>query len=190
MFYRDHMFRGTTRAAFIAVATVTLLAGCQGAELPPVSPTPVTTQSTATTRFSSKTEALTEAKRVYERYLVISDEISSDGGEGADRVAPYVTPEEFKQEQRGISYLKDKRVRVVGTTELMKFELESVNLRSGEINAYACVDISHARVRSSTGKDITPKSRQDRQTTVTRFVWQDDRLLLNENGVWSGDSIC
>lgn len=196
MFYGDHMFRGTMRVAFVAVAvavavaTVTLLAGCQGAELPPASPAPVTTSTTPVKHFSSKAEALAAAKHVFERYLTVTDQIAEDGGEGADRVRDFVVLEEYELELASISDLKEKRLRIVGDTGLLKFKAQSVDLASGSVSAYACLDLKASRLLDRFGKDITPKDRPDQYTAITRFVWQGGRLLLGENDVWSGDSIC
>lgn len=190
MFYGDHMYRGTTRAAFVAVAIVGLLAGCQSAAVPTASPTRAATATTAVTRFSSKAEALTAAKRAYKEYLAITDAIADDGGEGADRVKDVVTPEVYKRELDSISRFKQKHLRLVGHIGVLKFTAQSVDLMSGSVSAYACLDLKSSRVLDMSNTDITPKDRPDQYTAITRFVWQGDRMLLTEDNAWSGDSIC
>lgn len=189
MSYGDQMFRGT-RAIFVAVATVMLLAGCQSAVVSPASPTRVATASTAVARFSSNAEALTAAKRAYKHYLAITDAIADDGGEGVDRVNNVVTPDVYERELASFSRLKEKRLRVIGNTGILKFIAQSVDLKSGSVSAYACLDLKASRVLNRSGDDVTPKDRPDQYTAIIRFVWQGDRMLLREDNAWSGDSIC
>jgi hypothetical protein len=130
------------------------------------------------------------AKRLYEQYLDVTDKISGDGGDGIGRLRPLVSPAEFRVERDGFLRLKQKGIRVAGESVLVKFVLQSADLSTGSVSAYACVDLKKARVLNNAGEDVTPAGRVDRQTSIARFRWSGGKLVLNEDGSWSGESIC
>jgi hypothetical protein len=101
-----------------------------------------------------------------------------------------VTKTELKQEELSLAALKQRRLRIVGSAKLIRFELQSVELGSGDIRAYACIDVAKSRVINEAGEDVTPKSRQDRQTSIADFVSRGDKVLLEKTSPWSGDPLC
>jgi hypothetical protein len=97
---------------------------------------------------------------------------------------------ELVAEQESAEALRTRSLRTVGPTRLKKFVLREVDLRTGGVTAYACVDLSKVKVLNAKGKDVTPAERANRQTSVPVFEWRDGRLLLAKDESWSGESIC
>lgn len=139
---------------------------------------------------SPQSGGLGAAKSVYLQYLAVSDQISEDGGRGVEKLAPYVSATDLVREKQSALYLQAHGLKIVGASRLLKFEAQSLRTASGRVTAYACVDFSQTKVLNRVGKDVTPPSRADRQTSVAEFVRVGSRLVLNENKPWSGESIC
>ncbi|WP_133767491.1 hypothetical protein [Amnibacterium kyonggiense] len=170
----------------IAITLGSVLAGCTPVvEGPGPASSP---QSSAV--FSSSKQAAAAAKAVYEKYLRIGEVVSESGGNDVDRFAPFLTKSALDAERKGAEELRRSKVRTFGMTELRKFQLQRADLKSGRVEAYACIDLSDVKVEDEDGKDVTPASRPSLQTLKPTFVWSGGHLLLEENGTWSGSSIC
>jgi hypothetical protein len=140
--------------------------------------------------FKSKAKALEAAKAVYERYLSIGQAVSESGGRGADRFHEVLAGEAFAEERRGVEVLRARNLVTTGATRLTAFKLQSADLRSGSVAAYACIDLEKVRVRTAAGRDVTPAKRVNKQIVRPLFVWDSGRLLLKENGSWVGEPVC
>jgi hypothetical protein len=140
--------------------------------------------------FESSADASAAAKRVYLRYLQIGREVSEDGGRGVGRFNQVLTESALREEKAGAKLLQTKKLVSTGATELTGFKLQRANLATGEVAAYACIDLSNVRVMTSAGKDVTPKGRPARQTVRPTFVWKLGRLMVEANGTWSGSTVC
>lgn len=171
-----------------SMAVVIALSGCQRFS-PKPTPTP-TASASAVAIFRSQDAAAAEAEATYRKYAAASDSVAADGGVALDRISRYVTAAELKDEEAGARYLREHSLRITGTATLVTFQIRSANLVTGEITAYACTDVSKSRVINKSGSDVTPPNRKDRQTSLARFVWQGDRLLLDKTSPWSGSPLC
>jgi hypothetical protein len=127
---------------------------------------------------------------VYEKYLRAVDALSESGGREVGVLGSYVSERQLKEENQGARYLKDGNLRIVGVTKLLRFKIQTADLQSGSISAYACVDFGGARVVNQKGEDVTPSGRVDKQTSLARFDWVGNGLVVDENAAWSGESIC
>jgi hypothetical protein len=172
----------------VVVMAVCLLScsGCQSSG----GVTPTSAPATTAAREISEPSAVNEAKRVYLNYLKVSDRISENGGRGVEELAAYVSASDLARERKSAGYLQEHGLRIVGTSRLLKFAAQRVDSASRRATAYACVDFSRTKVLDKAGKDVTPRDRADRQTTVAEFVRIGDRFVVNENKPWSGKSIC
>jgi hypothetical protein len=168
-----------------AVALTLALSACQGGPPAPSRPS-APSQPTAT----SKSDLPIRAERVYKRYLLDLQKVSEDRNHGYERLKPYLSPEAYTEEARSFQALSKRGVHTVGTSKVRKFVTQRVNVELGTISAYACVDLSGVRLVDKAGRDITPSSRPDRQTFLPSFALSNETLRLEENGTWSGDSIC
>lgn len=173
--------------ASVAVLSLALLTSCQP-EAKPISPTP--SYDTSSLRFRSNDDAESAARAVYESYLKASDKVGESGGTDIQLLAPYVTSAELQEEQQGVMALQKKKLHITGSSQVRAFKLQNVDLTSGALSAYVCVDVSKSRVRDSSRKDVTPTSRDDRQTSVAKFIWQGSGLRLNGTSPWFGESLC
>lgn len=140
--------------------------------------------------FGSDADALAAARKTYESYLTVSQQIAEDGGVGIKRLSPYVSRAEYAAEVTSARYLQKHGLRSVGATKLIKFSLQSADQSAGIVHAYACVDLRKVRVLTETGKDVTPPKRPSRQTSVPAFRYENGRFVLSKDESWSGQSIC
>ncbi len=140
--------------------------------------------------FSSIAEAQAATRAVYVRYAAASDAILQAGGSDASSIRPYVTPAEYSREVAGFKALAKQEWRLTGHTTVGPVRIRSADLNTGLVTAYVCVDNSHSKIIDSDGRDVTPKDRPASQTTLARLVWRSGDLLIDENGPWSGQSIC
>jgi hypothetical protein len=164
---------------------VGLVVGCS-AERVPNSPTDVPSVSSLTDRAS----LIAEAQSLYADYVRLSNQVSAHSGEGLNRLKPYLTTEAYDREVAALDRISARGLRTSGKARLIAFEAQAVELADGSLTAYACVDFAHVRVLNENGTDVTPTGRVDRQTSVPSFVREGGRLVIAENGTWSGKSIC
>jgi hypothetical protein len=169
------------------VTAVALLTGCQATE-PAQSSAPTRTITPAI--FESRDAAVKAARNTYNAYLAAFAVVAESPSKGVDELSPYVTDAEIKRDRVSVESLAERRLRVVGHSELVKVRLQSARLDSGDVTAYVCVDVSGSRVINHAGKNVTPSTRHDRQTSIARFVWQGSKLLIDGTSPWSGEPIC
>jgi hypothetical protein len=133
---------------------------------------------------------ISKAEGVYQRYLADLRKVSEDRNKGYERMRTYLSPSAFSAEAQSFDALSDKGLHTVGPSKLSKFKAQSVDVERGTVTAYACVDLTAVRLIDKSGKDITPSSRPNRQTFLPSFVLSGEKVLLKENGTWSGASVC
>jgi len=133
---------------------------------------------------------MSKAEGVYKRYLADLRKVSEDRNKGYERMRAYLSPAAFSAEAQSFDALSKKGLHTVGPSELSKFTPQTVDVQRGTVTAYACVDLTAVRLIDRAGKDITPLSRPNQQTFLPSFVLSGGKMLLEENGTWSGDSVC
>jgi hypothetical protein len=173
-----------------ALALVVMLTACVGTPSSNSSSETSVSRTAAVPLFENRADALKAAEDVYLRYLKIGQQVSEDGGSGVDRFKAVLTGDAYDEERRGAEVLQQKKLVSTGATRLTAFEVQSADLQSGAVRAYACIDLKDVRVRTASGRDVTPAKRPRKQMVQPTFVWAAGRLMLKENGTWSGSSIC
>lgn len=94
-------------------------------------------------------DAALMTRAAIERYVALSDEITAQGGEGAERIAPMVSPEWRAEELSGFSYFEREGLRSMGVSTVSRFLVQSARLTPGstvEVGAIACVDTTDVLV--------------------------------------------
>ena len=184
MFYGDRVKRG---AAAVMLCVVTLWCTACSPRAAQVEPTTSTTSTPGI--FASRSMALELSRRAYSNYLLLGDSVSEDGGRDVGRLRTALTPEEYAVESRSYERLLKRNLVPTGASRLTRFELQRANLSTGAVAAYVCVDVGDVRILKDS-KDVTPDKRVTRSTFVASFLWVQNRLLLDKNELWSGESIC
>lgn len=146
--------------------------------------------------FASDEEALAAAVAAYEEYARVSDEIGHDGGEGADRIAEYVTAGWLQTELKGFAELQGSGNRLIGNVVLSNPQLQQVwedPIGEAHVAMYACLELSNSRVVDSSGDDITPVDREASvpiEVTLQSSEVEPGRLKIAEVTPWPGSGIC
>ncbi len=177
-----------TLVGAVTFAGMLLLSGCGGGSpIPTLPPTP-----SATPIFASEEEALAAAEEAYAAYRQMSDVISGEGGEDAERIASFVTEPRLADELRGFATLRESGLRITGEASFEVLSIQRYEEFGGdaEVVFYACSDLSESRVLDGTGADVTPEDRVDRLVleVVLRTVDGASPLLLESDNAWPGES--
>lgn len=180
-------------ATFAAgLAVVLLLAGCVPSD-PIITPEP---GPGATPVFASDEEALAAATDAYAKYLKVSDEITSDGGTGAERIAGFVSAPVFGDEQAAFKDYQERGLRTRGSSVVNETRLQQY-LDDGDGTAtvivYICVDVSNVRVINSLGDDVTPSDRPKLSPLEVEFEANDKEPLemtISRSELWPGNDFC
>lgn len=170
------------RAAGAAVI-VLALTGCVAPE-PRVTPVP---EPSVTPLFASDEEALAAAEAAYREYTAVEDAVARDGGTGAERLAPLVTPEWLEHETEAFDRFKETGMHQVGSTAVTGTTLQRwgpLDAETAEVVIYACVDFSATSFVDAVG--ATRESAGPRATTieVTFQASSSDHLLLSASEPW------
>lgn len=188
-----YRFRMATRSrTVVAITAFALLAltGCQS-DGPTVVPDPTPTVPPI---FESDEEALAAAEEAYGKYLAVSDEITTDGGRGVEKLEPLVTPELMAEESETYSELLDLGIRVTGETDFEAKQLQQVidiGDGSARVLLYGCTDVSSTRVINASGKDVTPE-RQNVLPVEVEVLFGGSPVVgrVSSTAKWTGDNFC
>jgi len=180
--------RRTAVALALLIVPVLALSGC--APTPP--PATGDPKPSSTPLFANEEEALKAATEAYAAYLKVSDQIAADGGVRPERIEPYVTAAQQKNEARGFSLYSQQSRRAQGSTSFSNAKVQQYG--SKFVDMYACVDFSGTQLIDSSGVDITPTDRADRQAFELKFEVKTlsgrNDLLLDGSELWSGVGVC
>lgn len=153
------------------------------------------TPTVASPVFASDEEALAAAVAAYEAYAAASQQITDEGGEGPDRIDPFVTPSFAETVHAEFADFREAgnhyRGTITADTESLVEWYQSGNSASASI--YLCRDVSRVRVFDPEDKDITPPDRQERVPTQVFVLSKTDSpttLLVDGIEKWSGDNFC
>ncbi len=90
-----------------------------------------------------------------ERYIGVSDAITSAGATDISAMKALVSPEWWETERTGFSHFAENSLRTVGTSDVSRFLVQSARITPDdmvEVGAIACID--------TTGCSIFPSMRQ------------------------------
>lgn len=179
-------------AAAVAVAFAALLCGCA----PQIPPPPPKSSPSSSPVFASDEEALAAATKAYAAYLKVSDQIAQDGGVEPARIAEYVTSDWLPNEIADFDELAHSGRRQVGFTKFDGMKLQEVvqrSAKSASVRAYACLDLSEAKLEDASGKNVTPSDLDLRASFEVNFLSSapdPSVLVLAGSEPWSGTDIC
>ncbi len=175
----------------LACAVSLLLSGCVPEDPVVVPPA----EQTVEPMFATDEEALAAATDAYKAYLEMSDLIAQEGGKDPERIAPYVTNSALEDQTSQFSPFQESSLRTVGATAFDGMKLQQFSeLQPGraEVVTYVCLDVSAVQVINSSGKDVTPQSRDNRLPLEVEFENQGQRgkLLVSRSETWPGSDFC
>ena len=146
----------------VAAATLALLmgSGCtpQGPETPAELP-PENNTSTEKDGVSYE-RAKERAEELLTRYLQVTDEITSEGGQSPDRIRGLVSSQWFETERQDFEAYRNKKERTVGVTTFDSLVLQVVRTtaeRDVDVSVFACVDSSDVFVLGPGVPDPPPE---------------------------------
>lgn len=175
----------------VAVIGMLALSGCVPEQvIPTLPPTP-----TDGPLFASEEEALAAATAAYEAYLKLSNEISSDGGEGPERISSVAAGPLLDASLSGFETFRENGWRSIGESELVSTVLQFADLdpqpSSGVAAIYACVDYSQVDVLNEAGKSVVSPDRPDLQPLEISFDLSPEFLLVpSDIQPWNSGSVC
>ena len=186
------MQRGIKRSAAVGLglAIATLLTACSSVEpTTPVSRIPVK-PSSSTSSPPSREAFVREAEAVFRDYTNVSSEVARGGGTNPERLKPYLSKAEYIGDAAGAKRVADHRYRAVGKYEARNFTPQMVDAASDELRAYVCLDSSNASFVDAHGKSVQSKAVTAQRTVLVTFRREGQRLIIDRNETWSGNSVC
>lgn len=175
-----------------ALTCVLVLSGCMPTDdiiTPPPSP------STAPI-FASDEEALAAATEAYARYLKVSDEITGEGGLGAERIAEFVTAAVFDEEKAGFKEYQEKGLKTRGSSIVNEMRLQQyldAGDGTGTVTVYVCVNISDVQIIDGYGNDVTPSETPKISPLEVEFEAKGQTpviMTISRSELWSGSNFC
>ena len=138
------------KAIPLLIATVIMLTGCGMAESETV--VPGVAPDTSEINFGLipgglpagfYDDAEKHAGLAVERYIAVSDAITSTGATDISAMKNLVSPEWWETERSGFAHFVDNSLRTVGTSDVSRFLVQSARMTPGdmvEVGAIACID--------------------------------------------------
>ena len=139
---------------------VVILAGC--------TPTPAPTH-TPTAAFASEEEAFAAAEETYRAYTDAVNKIDFSDASTFETVYVHLSGASAASTKKVFSEFQAAGLRTVGTTRYDSFAGVSASLRSGNVSATVCVDVSDVDVVDRDGTSIVTPDRPDRQPMLITF---------------------
>ncbi|WP_130178066.1 hypothetical protein [Cryobacterium sp. SO1] len=163
-------------------------AGCTAApKSAPPSPTP-----TVVPIFASDEEALAAATEAYANYLDLSGVIAHEGGDNPSRMTAVAVGEALETEVQTMEGMAQVGTVGVGVLKFDSFTLQSVDLATGAVSAYVCLDVSESDVIDGSGVSVVAVDRVERLPLEIGFTFESasQRLLLERTRSWDGENFC
>ena len=180
------------RVSTAALAVAFVLVGC----VPTTTPASPAPRPSATPVFATEAEALAAATEAYAAYVRVSDEITADGGENPERIAPHVTAAQLKRDRDVFATYRAKKIVSVGSTSFDRLRLQKFDERgrSGlDLVVYICLDLTKIRLIDIQMQDITPTGLDQpspMQVTLRPDADQGNLLVVERSESWSGENFC
>lgn len=172
----------------LAVAGVLIVSSVLSACAAPQSATPTSSATQSTTSvFTSRAQAGTAFRNLYESYLASLNAVFADGGKEPERLEKFLASAQYEHASESAQGYVDEGLHVKGDARVSGFQLQSVNLESGMGAAYICIDVHETRIIDSHGADVTPSKRANKQPLLVNFVRGP---LITTSKVWSNDGVC
>jgi hypothetical protein len=149
---------------------------------------PPSTASSSPSNMVSEQEALDAAQKAYSEYLAMSDLIAQEGGLNPERLQPFVTEQQFRNELEGIANYSSKNLHLAGGSSFDSVHIANPDLQ--HFGIYLCIDNSKARIFDSVETDVTPEGRVDRWPLIVSFTQQSESLIVSGSETWTGSNFC
>jgi len=141
------------------------LAGCQSVDVAPDSTALVATAPPPPVVASDEIErdfdrALDESLRVILGYLELTDAITAESGQGAERIARVVTPRWLPVEQKALAAYRERAERTLGQTRFEDYRLQLVRRTpegGWDVGVIGCVDSSGVIILGGQQPDPPPE---------------------------------
>lgn len=146
--------------ALLVLAGATLSA-CSSTPEP--SPTP-------TAAFASEEEAFAAAEETYRAYTDVLSQVDIAEHASLEEVYSWLVEGAAAASRETFSELSAENFTVAGETTFSNFEGTEVNLKSGQVDAEVCLDVSDVDVLDPGGQSIVAENRPDHQPTHATFV--------------------
>ena len=175
-----------------AAAAAMVLGGCVQSNPRTINtPAPVITPM-----FASDAEALAAATDAYAAYVRVSDEITGEAGEGTQRIAPFVSKRQLKNEIKAFDYYSANSLSSQGHTKFDSVSLQSrvENLRGiSLIVVYLCSDVAGISLLNVAGTAVTSTALATRYPLEVEFIATGktaDLFLIDRSESWQGKNFC
>lgn len=170
------------RIPLLAVLLLLSLTACTPS--PVAGPTP---SATATPAFASDDEALAAATKVYKEYVRITNQISNDGGQDADRLRAVASGDFLESALEGFSREQAKGWHSIGGTALKSLSLQEYSADPAQefVTLYSCEDVSEVDVVDATGQSVVSPDRPDLTAFEVKFDFSSGQFLITDRQVWS-----
>lgn len=187
------------RSSRLALLAVTALAvGTLTACAPEPDPAPSWTASAspevAEPLFASDEEALAAATAAYARYLVVTDEVLSTGGQSPHRLHEVAIGQALEYELAGARDFAESGLYATGSTVFTVHRLQSVKPHGSggsEVRFYVCDDLSNADLFDQTGVSQADPAGQVIFPFEIAVVGQSNEgLKVAEKNLWTGGGFC
>jgi hypothetical protein len=144
--------------------------------------------------FASDAAALAAAKKAYVAYLAVSDQVAHDGGDGIDRLRPWVSGAQFKRDAKSLATMKAQGHHTTGASSFSNVSLESSETVNGTaaIVAYICLQIGDTQLLDSSGTNVganRPLALPLEVSFVSSSA-QARSLVVDRSVGWSGADFC
>jgi len=165
------------------------LSGCVGGP-PAAVVTPAPSESPV---FASEEEALAAATEAYAAYLALGSQVASDGGENPERMGQVTAGNAYQQELETFKSMRSASIRGVGGQTFDTVSVQMVDVATGDIVVYLCLDTSTADLIDSDG---TSTRSTDRATRFPLLIELEvapksgSDLSITESESWSGENFC
>lgn len=155
-------------AASVAVAGVSVLAGCAPEPEPTVQPL-----------FATEAEAFAAAEEVYREYTRAANEVRAGGAPSSDPFE-FVSGRALQADIDAASYLQTNGLRLDGPTDIASFHHLDATLGSEpvQVRMAACLDARAVQLLDSADADVTPSDREEVAPLLVTFSAIDGRLLI------------
>ncbi|PXA70683.1 hypothetical protein [Cryobacterium arcticum] len=155
-------------------------------------PAPTSAPPTAAPVFATDEEALAAAEEAYANYLSRSSAIAHGGGVDAQLMTEVATGEALETEIGSFEEMSKAGTVGVGELQFDTLTVQSLDLSSGSLSAYVCLDVSGSDVVDGSGVSTLSEGRVERLPLEIGFVYDRDggRLLLERTRTWDGENFC
>ena len=142
-------------------------------------------------RYATPSAALAAATQVYERYLLVLDQVLADSGARPERLETVLTGTALALAQADAAEFRVKGLRSVGAVRYRPPVLQAYEDPPVGISIYVCEDVSAVDLLDSSGRSLVSAGRNPLSGFEARLTARPDgSLVIAERNFWSGEGLC